>query len=114
MKNRTFTAMTAAAMIAGPAAAQPAGIVAKVPTNAFLGRWTGMAGAELVVAADGGAFSGKYHVILKTRGKERHFQGLAKMDTIVIVRDGREEAIRQIPGKAPCLGIAAGERFCRG
>lgn len=113
MKTGTIAAMTAA-MLAGPATAQPAGIVAKVPTNAYLGRWTAKGGAELIVAADGGAFSGRYHVILKAKGKERHFQGLAKMDTIVFVRDGREETIRQIPGKAPCLGISAGERYCRG
>lgn len=113
MKTGTIAAMTAA-MIAGSASAQPASIMAKVPTNAYLGRWTAKGGAELIVAADGGAYSGRYHVILKAKGKERHFQGLAKMDTIVFVRDGREEAIRQIPGKAPCLGISASEHYCRG
>lgn len=98
---------------AGPKAGGGMAVIADVPTNGWLGNWRGPGGRTLSIAADGGAYSGRYHVMLGAGGKARHFTGLAYLDTIVFDRDGRRESIRSVAGKTPCLAISPRERYCR-
>ena len=106
-----LTAMGGATGVEGQASATS---VAKVPTNGWIGLWRGPDGRTLSIAADGGAYSGRYHVTLGAGGgKARHFTGLAYLDTIVFDRDGRKESIRSVAGKTPCLAIGSRERYCR-
>lgn len=98
---------------AGPKAGGGMTVIADVPTNGWLGKWRGPDGRTLSIAADGGAYSGRYHVTLVAGGKARHFTGLAYLDTIVFDRDGRKESIRSVAGKTPCLAIGPRERYCR-
>lgn len=89
-------------------------LTAEVPTNGWLGIWVGKNGATLTIAADGGPYSGKYHITLKSVGKRRQFAGLAYLETIVFERDGQKENIRMTTGKGQCLIIGMKERYCRG
>ena len=104
--------------------AQGSSMKVKMPTNAWLGRWTGPEGLYLDIAADGGPYSGRYAITNKyTLDDEGKFVGLAKLDTIVFIRGGKELTIRAgngdatgmkwLAGKKDCLIVASGEGYCR-
>ncbi len=116
---------TAAPVVApAPAGAASSAAMAKLPTNAWLGRWVGPEGLFLDIAAKGGAYSGRYTVTNRyTLDAEEQFEAVADRDTLVFVRDGKPQRLRAgsgdetgmkwLGGKHDCLVVAAGEGYCR-
>ena len=104
-------------------AAQPA-VVAKVPTNAWVGRWTGPEGLYLDIANVGDEYSGRYTIRNRyTLDDEASFEALADKQTLVFTRAGKaqvlraatgdETAMKWLAGKKDCLMVAPGEGYCR-
>ncbi|WP_419816846.1 hypothetical protein [Glacieibacterium sp.] len=107
-----------------PGEARGEAMKAKVPTNRFIGHWVGPEGLYLDIAADGGPYSGRYALKMKyTLDDEGSFTGLAKLDTIVFERGGKQLSLRAgngdetgmkwLAGKTDCLIVAPGEGYCR-
>ncbi len=87
------------------------GMEVKLPTDAWLGRWIGPAGTILEIGRDGPPFSGRYRLMLVTGGVPGAVTtGLAKLDTIVFRRDGREAVLKERADG--CLTIDA-DVYCR-
>jgi hypothetical protein len=90
--------------------------------GALIGRWIGVEGMFLDVAAAGppGRYALTMQWDLDHRGR---FEGTARGDTIVFTRDGIEETLRPTDGaatglkylaeKTRCLTVKAGEGYCR-
>jgi hypothetical protein len=104
----------------------PAPTVANTATmvekDDMIGRWVGVEGMVLDVAAAGAP--GRYALTMQWDLDHRgRFDGTARSDTIVFTRDGVQETLRPTDGAATglkyladkkrCLTVKAGEGYCR-
>lgn len=106
---------------ADPAPLSPAPVEPSLPTDAWVGQWTGVEGTFLRI--ERGDVSGNYTLTEGTLDGVVTFEGRAEGDAIVFDRDGVAEAIRAgdgaatglkwLDGKTDCLVIREGEGFCR-
>ena len=99
----------------------PTTVTTAPPTDAWLGRWSGVEGTYLELARAGGG----YAVTIASLDGPRTFEGTAVRDHVEFVRDGRTESIRHASGsetgmkwlarETSCLVVTVGsEGFCRG
>lgn len=98
---------------------------APLPTDAWVGRWTGPEGLFLDIRAAADAKPGHYAITNRDNlDREAEYQGIADGATIRFVRDGKDLALRPgsgdetgfkyLAGKADCLIVEAGkEGYCR-
>ncbi len=110
------------------AVATPTEPTARIPvaastavTDGWIGRWVGVEGLVLQVAADGAP--GRYRLHVAGMDSAGDYAGTADGDTIRFTRDGIDEVIRHtdgeatglkwLAGKKDCLTIKASEGFCR-
>ena len=102
-----------------PTVANTAAVMEK---DEMLGRWVGVEGMVLDVAAAGAP--GRYALTMQWDLDHRgRFDGTARGDTIVFTRDGVQETLRPTDGAATglkyladkkrCLTVKAGEGYCR-
>lgn len=107
---------------APPATTVPAAptTLASRPTDAWLGRWPGVEGTSLALAADGD----RYSVTVTDLDGPKTYSGTAAGNHIEFTRAGRTESIRAatgqetgmkwLAGETNCLVITAGsEGYCR-
>lgn len=91
------------------------------PTDGWLGRWTGVEGTYLDIAArDDGGYALTMQYTLDQSGT---FAGRAEGEAILFERDGRTERLRPGTGeetgmkwlldKRDCLVVREGEGYCR-
>jgi hypothetical protein len=107
------------------AVATPTAPVAVTPivasTDAWIGKWVGVEGLALDVAAGDEPGTYRLHIALMDGAKD--YAGTADGDVIRFTRDGKPETIRHTSGaetglkwlakKIDCLTIKPGEGFCR-
>ncbi|WP_088183116.1 hypothetical protein [Sphingobium sp. Z007] len=110
-------------MDAVPANAQAAD--ARLPTDDWVGRWTGPEGLFLEIQPSPDGKPGHYALTNKdTLDRQGDYSGVAEGTTIRFVRDGKDLAIRPgngdetgfkyLAGKQDCLIVIAGqEGYCR-
>lgn len=94
---------------------------ARLPTDAWIGKWVGVEGLVLDIAP--GADAGHYALKVTLLDGTDDYAGVAAGDSIRFKRNGREESIRKasgdetglkyLAGKKNCLMIRDGEGFCR-
>ena len=102
-----------------PAPASPA---APLVTDGWIGRWIGVEGLNLQIAA--GGTPGTYRLDMALMDSSATYQGKAAGDTIQFTRDGKVETLRHTSGaetglkwladKKDCLTVKEGIGFCRG
>jgi hypothetical protein len=90
-----------------------------LPTDAWIGQWTGVEGTFLRI--DGG--NGEYRITIRNLDGPREFAGRAEGNTIRFERDGVRESLHASNGvetgmkwlteKTDCLTVRAGEGYCR-
>jgi hypothetical protein len=90
-----------------------------IPTDAWLGRWTGPEGTYLVLSKNGD----RYSVLIQSLDGPATYVGIRAADHIEFQRNGLIESIRAGNGQATgmkwllekndCLVIKTGEGFCR-
>ena len=101
-----------------------AGIVDPPAVQGWVGRWTGVDGRSLLIAADPAKRPGHYQLTDHyARGAKGVFDGVAQRDTIVFARPDGEQVLRATDGKATgldrlaaktdCLTVRPGEGYCR-
>ncbi len=116
------TAPTPVAPLAAPLApigAETAPHAALLPTDAWVGTWTGVEGLRIDIAKDGAGY--KLHIF--SMDGDAEYAGAPHGDVITFERAGKVETIRAGDGKATglkwladkpnCLVIQPGEGFCR-
>ena len=92
-----------------------------LPTDDWLGKWTGVEGLFLDIAPT--AQAGRYVLTIGLLDGVQHHEGIAEGGAIRFTRDGVRETIRPVSGdetglewlagKTNCLMIKPGEGFCR-
>lgn len=102
-------------------AASSADSDAPLPTDAWVGKWTGVEGLALQI--DEADAPGVYVLNVTLMDGENDYAGRADGNVIRFTRNGKEETIRAVSGaetglkylagKKNCLMIASGEGFCR-
>lgn len=97
----------AGAMAAGDAANSAAvanAAPAALPTDSWIGRWTGPEGLFLDIARAPGGDAGRYAIVNKDRlDRQADYSGVADGATIRFVRDGEDITLR--PGKGADTGF---------
>lgn len=86
----------------------PTTIAASRPTDAWLGRWTGVEGTSLTLAAAGE----RYVVTVTDLDGPKTYEGTAAGDHIAFARGGRTETIRAATGQETGMKWLAGETRC--
>lgn len=122
---------TASAAVSAPTVSEPqpkreapSNVMASVPTNAWVGRWTGPEGTFLEIANKDGLYSGRYTITNRhSLDAEETFEALADRDSLVFTRNGQklrltaasgdETGMKWLAGKTSCLIVALGEGYCR-
>ncbi|OAN59111.1 hypothetical protein A7Q26_12830 [Sphingobium sp. TCM1] len=99
--------------------------VARLPTDDWVGRWTGPEGLFLDIQPSPDGKPGHYAIANRDNlDRQDDYDGVADGSTIRFVRDGKDLAIRQgkgdetglkyLAGKQECLIVMAGqEGYCR-
>lgn len=92
-----------------------------VPTDRWIGKWVGVEGLALDIAA--GDRPGTYRLHIALMDGADDYAGVADGEVIRFTRDGTAETIRHVAGaetglkwldkKVDCLTIKPGEGFCR-
>lgn len=122
--GRSQAAPAPAAGDAGPKREAETQMMASVPTNAWVGRWTGPEGTFLEIANNGGPYSGRYTITNRySLDSEATFEALADRASLVFTRNGQklrltagsgdETGMKWLAGKTSCLIVAPGEGYCR-
>lgn len=103
------------------AAENVATAAARLPTDAWIGKWVGVEGLALEISP--GPDAGQYALKVTLLDGPANFVGKAAGETIRFAREGKEEVIRKakgdetglkyLAGKTDCLMIKQGEGFCR-
>lgn len=108
-----------------PDSAPPANVAAAVPTDDWVGRWTGPEGLFLDIQPSPDGKAGHYALANKDNlDRQGDYSGIADGTTIRFVRDGKDLTIRPgtgdetgfkyLAGKQDCLIVIAGqEGYCR-
>jgi hypothetical protein len=106
-----------------PATSPPAMPALPMPTDAFIGRWTGPEGLVLDIRPRPDAGERRYDIAITLLDGTEHHVGRPKLEAIVFDRNGRDASIRAgtgndtglkwLAGKRDCLIIQPGEGFCR-
>jgi hypothetical protein len=86
----------------------PSTTLAARPTDAWLGRWSGVEGTYLELARAGD----RYAVTIADLDGPRSYEGAAVRDHLEFVRAGRTESIRPASGKETGMKWLADERNC--
>lgn len=96
-------------------------------TDPWAGRWTGVEGLVLDVAADPAKGAGHYRLTMQyglDAADKGSFDGTLDGDVIRFTRpdgeqtlrrtDGEATGLRYLAGKSDCLTVKSGEGYCRG
>jgi len=109
-----------------PANEDPSGadadLAEALPTDAWIGKWTGVEGLFLDIAKT--ETPGSYKITVGLMDGAKDYMGTASGETITFQRGGVKETIRPatgdetglkwLAGKTNCLMIKQAEGFCRG
>ncbi len=101
-----------------------AGLVDPPAAEGWIGRWKGVEGLTLTIAADPAKRAGHYQLTDRyTLDDKGVFDGVAKGKTIVFTRpdgpqvlratDGKATGLKYLAKKADCLTVKSGEGYCR-
>jgi hypothetical protein len=101
-----------------------AGLVDPPAAEGWIGRWKGVEGLTLTIAADPAKRPGHYQLTDRyTLDDKGVFDGVAKGNTIVFTRPDGQQVLRETEGKdtglkylaekIDCLTVKAGEGYCR-
>ncbi len=101
-----------------------AGLVDPPAADGWIGRWKGVEGLTLTIAADPARRPGHYRLTDRyTLDDNGVFDGVATGDTIVFTRpdgqqvlratDGKATGLKYLAGKSDCLTVKPGEGYCR-
>jgi len=101
-----------------------AGLVDPPAAEGWIGRWKGVEGLTLEIAADPAKRPGHYRLTDRyTLDDKGVFDGVAKGDTIVFSRpdgpqvlreaDGKDTGLKYLADKSDCLMVKSGEAYCR-
>ena len=103
------------------AAENVAASAARLPTDAWIGKWVGVEGLALEISP--GPDAGQYALKVTLLDGPTNFVGTANGETIRFHRDGKdavihkasgdETGLKYLAGKKNCLMIEKGEGFCR-
>jgi len=101
-----------------------AGIVDPPAAAGWIGRWKGVEGLTLTIAADPAKRPGHYRLTDRyTLDDHGVFDGVGKGDTILFTRpdgpqvlratDGKATGLKYLADKTDCLTVKSGEGYCR-
>lgn len=104
--------------------ATPAPTATAAATDAWIGRWRGVEGLNLEIAADAAKGPGHYTLAMQYSLDDKgSFAGTAEGDTIRFTRpdgeqvlrasDGDATGLKWLAGKKDCLTVKPGEGYCR-
>lgn len=107
-----------------PSPAPTATVADTAATDAWIGRWRGVEGLNLVISADRQAGPGHYTLEMQYSLDDKGvFQGVAAGDTIRFIRpdgpqtlratDGEATGLKWLADKKDCLTVKPGEGYCR-
>ena len=105
-----------------PSSGADADLAEAPPTDAWIGKWTGVEGLFLDIAKT--ETPGSYKLTVGLMDGTKDYTGTASGETITFLRNGVKETIRPatgdetglkwLAGKPNCLMIKQAEGFCRG
>ncbi|KAF1029473.1 MAG: hypothetical protein GAK37_01739 [Pseudomonas sp.] len=109
-----------------PASVQATLVPAVPPTDAWVGKWTGVEGLTLTISKDVNIGRGHYLLVMKyglDADDEGTFNGQADDEGISFSRpdgpqvlragDGEATGLKDLLGKKDCLIVDTGEGYCR-
>jgi hypothetical protein len=110
--------------LATPAATPTPAATSTAAADAWIGRWRGVEGLFLDIAADPERGAGHYTLAMQyTLDDKGSFDGVADGDTIRFTRpdgtqtlratDGDATGLNWLAGKKDCLTVKVGEGYCR-
>jgi hypothetical protein len=119
--NQATVAMPAASEESAAPADNASAGVARLPTDAWIGKWVGVEGLALDIQR--GTAPGRYALTVQLMDTKNSYEGRAEGPVIRFKRGDKEETISHVTGaetglkwladKKNCLVIQPGEGFCR-